>query len=264
MSIFKNLLGNYIPVRESRRATGSLAAVNAELVLDVDGDESGLVHLVGTGTFNATYNIQGSPDGTNYYDILAYPMPNMCTGGTIPQAGQPLVTEAVNVAVVHRTLAFACGALKKIRVRLTAYTAGTCAATITADAQASISPYVRDQRSATLVVTATGAAGAAVTATLPAVAGLRHYIGRISVVRSSTAALTASATPTLVTTTNIPGTPALTFGLDASGIGLDKEQVIDFGGAGAAATAINTATTVVCPVLTGVIWRVNVAYRLGL
>mgnify|MGYP003561930031 CR=1 FL=1 len=36
------------------------------------------------------------------------------------------------------------------------------------------------------------------------------------------------------------------------------------GGAGLAASAVNTATTVVCPVYTGVIWRVNVSYRLGL
>ena len=33
--------------------------------------------------------------------------------------------------------------------------------------------------------------------------------------------------------------------------------------AGLAASAVNTATTVVCPVYTGVIWRVNVTYRLG-
>ena len=264
MSIQKNEFGDVVPVREQRSSSGLLAAVNAQLVHDVNGDESAIVHLIGTGTLNATYNIQGSPDGTNFYDLLVYPMPNMCIGGTIPQAGQPILTEAVNVATVHRTLALSCGGLKKIRVRLTAYTSGNCEAVINSDERASISPFVRDQRSATLTVTSTGAASAAVTATLPAVAGLRHYIDFIKITRSSTAALTASATPTLVTTTNIPGTPAITFGLDASGIGLDKEYVLDFGASGVAATAINTATTIVCPVLTGVIWRVNVAYRLGL
>jgi hypothetical protein len=264
MSITKNLNGQAVPVREARSSFGVLAAVNAELVHDVNGDESALVHLVGTGTLNATYNIQGSPDGTNYYDLLAYPMSNMCIGGTIPPAGQPLLTEAVNVATVHRALAVACGGLKKIRVRLTAYTSGNCDATINSDSQASINPFVAAQRSATLMITATGAVSAAVTATLPAVAGLRHYVDFIKVTRSATAPLTASATPTVVTTTNIPGTPAVTFGLDVSAIGLDKEYVLDFGSSGLAATAINTATTVVCPVLTGAIWRINVAYRLGL
>jgi hypothetical protein len=114
------------------------------------------------------------------------------------------------------------------------------------------------------MITATNAASAGVTATLPAVAGLRHYIDRVSVVRSATAALTAAATPVVVTTSNLPGPPALTFGSDVAGIGVDKELVLDFGGAGLAATGINTASTIVAPAYTGVIWRINVAYRLGL
>jgi hypothetical protein len=161
-------------------------------------------------------------------------------------------------------LCAAVGGLQKIRIRLTAYTGGTASVTINSDIADSISPYVRDQKAATLMVTATGAASAAVTATLPAVTGLRHYIDRVSVVRSATAALTASATPVVVTTTNIPGTPALTFGSEAAGIGLDKEVVFEFGGAGIAASAAGTATTIVAPIWTGVIWRINVSYRLGL
>ena len=141
---------------------------------------------------------------------------------------------------------------------------GTCTATINADECQSFNPYVRDQKAATLMVTVTAAVGVAATATLPAVAGLRHYIDRISVVRSATAALTAAATPVLVTTTNIPGTPALTLGSDVGGIGVDKLFDFDFGSSGIAVTAINTATTVVCPAYVGVIWRVNVAYRLGM
>jgi hypothetical protein len=68
----------------------------------------------------------------------------------------------------------------------------------------------------------------------------------------------------LVTTTNLPGNPVLTFGSDAAAQGVDKEQILDYSGSGLAATAIGTATTVVCPAYTGVIWRINVAYRLGL
>ena len=264
MSILRNLLGNFMPHFEARRTSGVIAAANAELVLDVSGDESVTIFLNGTGTFNATYVVEGSPDGTNYFSLLAFPIPQMCVGGTIPQAGQPLISEAVNVATVQRTICAAVGQLQKVRVRLSAYTGGTCTATINADACPSMSPHVRDQKAATLMVTATGAASAAVTATLAAVAGLRHYIDRISVVRSATAALTAAAAPVVVTTTNMPGAPALSFGSDAAGIGIDKELVLDFGGAGLATTALNTATTVVCPVYTGVIWRINVAYRLGM
>jgi hypothetical protein len=45
---------------------------------------------------------------------------------------------------------------------------------------------------------------------------------------------------------------------------LDKEVVFEFGGAGIAASAAGTATTIVAPIWTGVIWRINVSYRLGL
>ena len=53
-------------------------------------------------------------------------------------------------------------------------------------------------------------------------------------------------------------------GQDAGGIGVDKEALMDFGGTGLAATATNTATTIICPAYVGVIWRINVGYRLGL
>lgn len=264
MSIQRNLSGAFMPHQEARRSTGTLAALNAELVHDLNGDNSVVIFVNGTGTFNATYALDGSPDGVNFYSLVAFPYAPASVGGTLPQAGQPLVTEAVNAATVQRMLCAAVGGLQKVRIRLTAYTGGSAAVTINSDTADSISPYVRDQKAATLMVTATGAASAAVTATLPAVAGLRHYIDRVSVMRSATAALTAGATPVVVTTTNIPGTPALTFGSDAGGIGIDREQIMEFGGAGIAASAVNTATTIVCPVYTGVIWRVNVSYRLGL
>jgi hypothetical protein len=264
MSILRNLAGAFMPHLEARRTTGTVAAVNAEVVHPVNGDESATIFINGTGTFNATYEISGSPDGTNFYPLICFPYSPASVGGTLPQPGQPIFTEAVNVATVQRLLCCAVGGLQAIRIRLTAYTGGSGAITINSDACASISPYIRDQKAATLAVTATGAASAAVTATVPAVVGLRHYIDTISVNRSATAVLTAAAAPVVVTTTNIPGTPALTFGQDAAAQGVDRIQEISFGGAGQAATAVNTATTVVCPVYTGVIWRVNVFYRLGL
>lgn len=267
MSIQKNSAGAIVPVRESRRKdTGSalLSAVNAELVLDLDGDSTCTLHINSAAvTLNATYVVEGSTDGTNYDSLLAFPYTPGCVGGTIPVASQPLVSEAVN-AVIRRTLCVSVGGLRKVRVRLSVWTAGSTAVTMNADANDSIHPYIKDQKASTLTVTATAAAGSAVTATLPAVPGLRHYIDRISIVRSMAAVQTASATPTVVTTTNISGSPAFTIGTDAAALGMDKEVIADFGGAGCASTAINTSTTVVAPVLAGAIWRINVFYRLGL
>lgn len=264
MSILRNLVGAFMPHMEQRSTSGTVAAVNAEVVHDVSGDQSAVIFLNGTGTFNATYNIQGSIDGVNYADLLVFPVAPFSAGGTFPVPAQPLVTEAVNAATVQRALALNCGGLKKIRLRLTAWSSGSAAITINSDDCASIHPNVVAQRAATLNVTATAAAGTGVTATLPAVAGLRHYIDRISIVRSATAALTASATPVTITSTNINGSPIWTIGQDVAGIGVDREIVHDFGASGGGTLLVNTATTVVAPAYTGVIWRINVSYRLGL
>jgi hypothetical protein len=155
------------------------------------------------------------------------------------------------------------GQLRRLRIRASAFTSGSCVVYVTADANDPLNTAIQNKAS-TLFVTNTGAASATVTATLPAVAGLRHVIDFIQVTRSATAALTAAATPVLVTTTNLPGAPVLTFGSDVAGIGIDKDVRLDFGSSGLAASVLGTATTVVCPVYTGVIWRVYVGYRLGL
>lgn len=265
MSILKNMLGSFMPHFEQRSISGPITGVNSEIVLDVNGDESATIFIDGGGaTLNATYVIEGSVDGLTYGSLLAYPLPQFCNGGTIPLAAQPLLLEAVNTTSVRRGISLCVAQLKKVRVRLSAWTAGTADVAINTDDRQALSPYVRDQKSATLIVTATGAAAAAVTASLPAVAGLRHYVDFVQVSKFNAAALTAAATPVLVTTTNIPGAPVLNFSAGAEAQGAEITKEMDFGGQGASATALNTATTVVCPATTGVIWRVTVAYRLGM
>ena len=262
MSLLRNLLGNFMPHFEARTSTGTLGALNAEIVHDVNGDDAAVIDI-GAVACNLTYSVDGSADGTNFFPLLCFPYGTASVGGVIPMAGQPLINEAVNATGLRRVLSTSTGQLKKVRVRVTAYTSGGITVTINTDSCEAINPYANDLKAATLMVTATGSA-VAVTATLPAVAGLRHYVDRIDVTRSATVALTASATPVLVTTTNIPGLPALTFGSNAAAIGDDKTVSLDFGASGMAASAAGTATTVVCPAVAGVIWRINVAYRLGM
>lgn len=264
MATFKNDDGVIVPVRERREASGTLAALNSEIVIDVNGDESALVHVQST-AFIGTLEFTGSSDATGalFHPVPAYPFSPGCAGGTIPLAGQPLLLDALVAANTVRVYSVPVGQLRKLRVRTSAYTSGAADVSITAEAQGPLNTAIAAKPS-TLLVTNTGAASAAVTATLPAVAGLRHIVDFIYVNRSATAALTASATPVLVTTTNLPGAPVLTLGSDAAGIGIDKEMRLDFGSTGLAATTLSNNTTVVCPVYTGVIWRVIVGYRLGL
>lgn len=264
MALFKNDDGVVVPIRERREGFGTLATLNAETVIDVNGDESALVYVQST-AFIGTLEFTGCSDATGalYFPVPAYPFSVGCTGGTIPPAGQPLLIDALVAANTTRVYSVPVGQLRKLRIRVSAYTSGAADVSVTTEAQAPLNTAIA-AKPGTLLVTNTGVASAAVTATLPAVPGLRHIIDFIYVNRSATAALTAAATPVLVTTTNLPGAPVLTFGADAGGIGVDKEQRIDFGSTGLAASALGTATTVVCPVYTGVIWRVIVGYRLGL
>lgn len=264
MSLARNILGVFMPHPESRRTSGTLAALSAEVVHTLDGDNNAIIHLNGTGTFSATYEIHGSPDGTNYYPLTAYPYSPGSVGGTLPLPSQPLLTEVVNAATVARILCVPTGGLRLLRIRLAAYSSGTGAVNITSDMNASINPYICEQKAAALVVTTTAAVGVAATASLPAVVGLRHYIDKIAITRSATAALTASATPVVITTTNLPGALAFTLGSDAGGIGVDREISYDPGSSGLAALLAGTISTVVCPAYVGVIWRVTVTYRLGL
>lgn len=113
-------------------------------------------------------------------------------------------------------------------------------------------------RAATLAVTNTGASGAAVTLTIPAVASQFHYLTLIEIRQYAVAGLTGGATPVVVTSTNLPGSPAWTF-KTVLPIG-DTEAQIYVPTTPLRSSVVNTNTTIVCPATTNVIWRVNVHY----
>jgi hypothetical protein len=110
-----------------------------------------------------------------------------------------------------------------------------------------------------LCVSTTAATGVGVTATLPAVAGAFHYISEIYITKYFTVANAASATPLVVTTTNLPGSLAFSFGQPLGTIGTTDVRIEEFS-RNLKSSVVNTATTIVCPATTGIIWRVNVVY----
>lgn len=264
MSIQKNAAGQVVPARESRRKVATLGGPNAEIVMDLDGDENANIHiissdLIGTIEFSAAYD----DTSANYHLVPAFPISNAAVGGTIPVAGRPLTSEALVAAQDVRAYAVPCGQFRKLRLRLSSHSSGSIVVCMTSDCNDSSHLSIA-AKPMTDLISVTASVSAALTATLPAVPGLRHILDFVRVTRSATAALTAAATPVLITSTNLPSSFAMTMGQDAGGVGIDKEAMNDFGGTGLAATAINTATTIICPVYTGVIWRINVGYRLGL
>jgi len=262
VSTIKNDLGQVVPIRERRSAQATLAALNNELVIDLNGDAYALVY-VQSNLFVGTLEFTGCVDeaGALFFPVPAYGYLPGHVGGTVPPSNQPILTEGLIATALVRVYSIPVGQLRKLRIRASAFTSGACTVHVVTDTNRSMNITQNDQNPATLCVTATAAVGVATTLTIPAVTTLRTFLDSLEIVRSATAALTASATPVVVTTTGIPGTPAFTFGQDVAGIGIDKVASLNCGPGGIACNS--GAVTVVCPAYVGVIWRVNAVYHLG-
>lgn len=234
--------------RENIFATGTIGALNAEVIIPADGCAAVSIDL--RGTFNLTLEVSGTVDGTNWTLIPVRPINAAAVSYVAAIAGTAAGVWVGKVAP-----------FRSVRIRCTAYTSGSATTTILADTaplddtlQGLITP---------VLVTAVGAAAAAVTLTLPAPgAGLRQYLTYLSINRFASAALTAAAAPVTVTTTNLPGTLAFSFAADAALQGT-LDRVREDYTLPLAASAQNTAVTVVCPATTGVIWRATAGYYIA-
>ncbi len=151
-----------------------------------------------------------------------------------------------------------CAGYRQVRARVTAYTSGSATTFLAVDN----APYDNLMWGPVTsgIGTTVGTAGAATTLTLASPgAGLRHYITYLAINRFATALLTAAAAPVTVTTTNLPGTLAFSFAADAAAQGTLDRWREDFAFP-VATNAQGTATTIVCPATTNVIWRVTAGF----
>jgi hypothetical protein len=115
-----------------------------------------------------------------------------------------------------------------------------------------------------LIVTVTAAANSGATLTLPAAgAGNFHYITALYITRTATAALAGTAT-LVVTSTNLPGSMAWSFGNAMLAGGTQNDLNLHMAGNPLKSLVANTATTVVMPVPgAAVLWRAWVTYYVG-
>jgi hypothetical protein len=240
----KDLAAGNLHPRENLLLAGNLGALNAEVQVPCDGAATVALDL--RGTFSMTIAVQGTVDGTNWTLIPVR-----------PQVGGVYVLGIVGTA--PGVWMASCVGFAKVRAIVTAYTSGTAAAVLLAS-NALFDDFAKNGGVTPLLVTATGAAAAAVTLTIAAPGvGLRQYITYLSINRFAAALLTAAATPVIVTTTNLPGSLAFSIPAEAAAQGTLDRWREDFAFPLMAA-AQNTATTIVCPVTTGVIWRVTAGY----
>lgn len=236
--------GNLHP-RENIKATGTLGALNAEVIVDCDGAATVALDL--RGTFSLTVEVAGTVDGTNWVLIPVRPQ----TGGIF----------VLGVAGTASGIWMAsCVGFERVRARCTAYTSGGATATLVVS-NAFFDDFAKNGSVTSTLGTTVGAAGAAVTLTLAAPGvGLRHYLTYLRIFRFPTALLTAAATPVTITTTNIPGSLAFSCSADAAAQGAGSVVIQEDWALPIMTSAQNTATTIVCPATTSIIWRVTAGY----
>lgn len=235
---------------DARPTTVLLAALNAETIVELNGQTTALIDAR-SAAFAGTLVVQGTVDGTNWIDL---PVANLLTQAVLVNI--VLTGASTNVWTAH------CGGYQAIRVRVFAYTSGD----ITVGVRASVAPQrpsLQRPYPTRLWVTATAAANAIATATLPAgAAGLFHYITHLQIVRNATAAVAGTAT-LIHTSTNLVGSPAWSVGNAMAAGGTQVDLDINFSSPLKSSVAA-TATTIVAPAGgVGVLNRINVGYFLG-
>ena len=229
--------------RENIAGSGTLGAVSAEIVINADGASTVALDL--RGTFNMTVELAGSVDGTNW-TLLA--VRSMAGGSYL----------AVVAGAAAGIWVAAAAGFVKIRARVTAYASGAATATLLAATGLLDDRLLGEVSSNAATITAAISTAATLTIAAPG-AGLRHYITGLRIERHAAALLVAGTTPVLVTTTNLPGALAFSIPMEAAAQGSVYEKLLDPVRA-IMASAQNTATTIVAPLTTNVIWRISATF----
>ena len=244
-------------VTDARPITAVLGSLNAEVVMDLNGAAVATFDIR-TAAGALTLSFEGTIDGTNYFALPAFAQNQLLAAAAL---SEQYIGDLVIATTQSGSYTVGVSGFRRVRVRVSAYTSGTV--TVAARASQADAIIVARPLPTVLYVTATGASGAAVTATLPAPgAGLFHYITHIHLVQFVVAARTAAATPVLATTTNLPGNPVYSCDATVGAIG----QIIQYDltpNNPLKSSVANTATTFVGPATTSTIWRWNIGYYVG-
>lgn len=176
-------------VTDARAITASLGSLNAESVMDLNGQAVAVFDLR-TAAASLTLVFEATVDGTNYFGLPGY-----------DNLTEQYLAAVIVTTTLAKTYVVGVSGYRRVRVRVSAYTSGS----VTAALRGSRADYIIYAKSipTTLVVQVDGAANTIATLTLPAAgAGLFHYITSVSWYRNCTAALVGTGSFN-ITTTNL-------------------------------------------------------------
>lgn len=235
---------NGTTVIDTRQNTSTVGVLNGEVVIDISGEVYASVDV--RGTFVANFNPQYTVDGSNYINLPVFNRQNETFQSFIGGPG------TFQFEIPPGT--------KKIRLLCASYTSGVAVIAMSAN----IGNYMQFEKQlpSNMHGTATGVVGATCLLTLPLAFGLFHYITAIKIEKFAAAALTAGATPVLITTTNLAGSRVYSVDNSAQVAGTFIKEREDFSNPLKSVTA-GTATNITAPATPNVIWRISVDYYLG-
>jgi hypothetical protein len=244
-------------ITDARPATAVLGSLNAETFIDLNG--AAVVVVDGRTAAGAlTYLAEGTVDGVNYMALPMFVNFQLLIAAAVAEQYVPSVVIATTHSGIYT---IGCSGFRRVRIRVSAYTSGN----VTIGMRASPADFIiyGKQIPSILHVTVTAAANTAATITLPAAgAGLFHYITNLHLQRNATAALAGTAT-LVATSTNLPGSPAWSYGnaMIAGGTQLDLNYSPT---TPLKSLLANTATTIVIPAAgAAVLNRGNCSYYVG-
>lgn len=221
----------------------NLAAVNAEIVIDISHENTASFDIRGTWAGNIVAEV--SVDGTNFLQINIW---------------NRVAEQFTNVILSNGVYTlFLQGAPKSLRLRMSAYTSG--AAMVAFRASQNISHVYALPIPASLAFSSLTTVNSAATITLPAVSNAYHYITKIEIIRINTSASAIVAAAILnITTGNFPNSIAWQAGNGIAGFAtikdVDNNYITPIKSAN-----IGTATTINLPAAgAGVQFRINVHY----
>lgn len=234
---------------DARVLFATLSSLNAAATSELNGHNTVNFDLR-SAAMNATLSFEYTMDNTNWYSL---PVKDQQT--------ELFSLTTVITTTIAKTFTANTAGMRAVRVRVSAYTSGSVVAVNRGSI--GVETIFNKPVPTTLWVTVTAAANTGATVTLPAAgAGLYHYITSINIMRNATAALAGAAT-LVITSTNLPGSPAWSVGNAMAAGGTQTDLSQEFPNPIKSSVA-NTATTIVMPVPgAAVLWRGNVSYYVG-
>jgi hypothetical protein len=246
-------------VTDPRPITAVLSALNAEIIMDLNGACTAYFDVRNTAA-NMTLSFEGTIDNVNYIALPAFTISGNVAGTLTSEVYILNVSIATTIVSVY---AVGVTGFRRIRIRVSTFASGS----VTVAARASSADLIIYKKPipTTLHVSVTAAVNTGATATLGAVAGLFHYITRVELIKLYSVVGIAAGAGVIITTTNLPGGPSFTTEQIASVAGT-ATKVIDLNYAGNPLRSLvaGAATTFVAGAQLQTIWRWNVSYYVGL